>query len=746
MATKIRGITIEIGGDASSFEKSLRDVDNSIKETKYQLKDVEKLLKLDPGNTELLRQKQQLLATAVSETSDKLKQLKEQQATMDANGVDKNSEQYMALQREILSTSKNLEELKSAAASCNPVLEQLAAGADNIAGKLDKASHVMAPFSAAAAGALAGLAGAGYKAVTAADDLNTLSKQTGISTADLQKFQFASDRIDVSLETMTGSMTKLKKNMASSSKDTQAAFEKLGVSVRDVSDGSMRQVTNVFDDVVKALAAIPNETERDQLAMQLFGKSADQLAGVIDDGGEALKAYGEQAEEMGLILSQDTLDRINETNDRIDEMKATFSASLLEVGAVVAEALAPIVTQVSEIVRSIAERLQALTPEQMQVVMGILAVVAAIAPLLSVGAKLFGGISALLTAVSGLSAFISTTLIPAISAVAAPVLAVIAVIAVLVASFKLLYDNSEDFRNKVNEVWAQVQETISVVIEAIQAIIERFIQLVQAAWQRWGDNIVAIAQTIWNLIFTVIEVALGLIKDIVNVVMAAIHGDWSAAWEGIKKLCENLWSGIKLIVKTAIEAVKTVIDNVMTIIKDIWGKAWEWLKQKVSEIWEGIKTTVGNMFDSIKTTVGNIRDTIVTTIGEAVEYIKGLPAQALQWGKDLISNFVDGIKGAWQDLKDGISGVAEGIADFIAFSEPKKGPLSNFHTYAPDMMQLFAEGIRDNLGLVTSAMEDVSGAVAGGVGQMAMVNVTTNTILNGRIIASEINQELGEML
>ena len=152
------------------------------------------------------------------------------------------------------------------------------------------------------------------------------------------------------------------------------------------------------------------------------------------------------------------------------------------------------------------------------------------------------------------------------------------------------------------------------------------------------------------------------------------------------------------------------------------------------------------MFDSIKTTVGNIRDTIVTTIGEAVEYIKGLPAQALQWGKDLISNFVDGIKGAWQDLKDGISGVAEGIADFIAFSEPKKGPLSNFHTYAPDMMQLFAQGIRDNLGLVTSAMEDVSGAVAGGVGQMAMVNVTTNTILNGRIIASEINQELGEML
>lgn len=82
----------------------------------------------------------------------------------------------------------------------------------------------------------------------------------------------------------------------------------------------------------------------------------------------------------------------------------------------------------------------------------------------------------------------------------------------------------------------------------------------------------------------------------------------------------------------------------------------------------------------------------------------------------------------------------------IGFSEPSRGPLSNFHTFAPDMMALFAKGIRDNLGLVTDAMNDVSSAVAGDMSRMAMVNVTSNTYLNGRMIASEINHELGAML
>lgn len=112
MADKIRGITIELEGDTSKLTASLKGVNNAVKSTQRQLKDVERLLKLDPKNTELLRQKQQLLARSIQETKSKLQELKNIQATMDANGVDKNSEQYQALQREIIETENRLKQLE----------------------------------------------------------------------------------------------------------------------------------------------------------------------------------------------------------------------------------------------------------------------------------------------------------------------------------------------------------------------------------------------------------------------------------------------------------------------------------------------------------------------------------------------------------------------------------------------------------------------------------------------------------
>ena len=100
MATKVRGITIELKGDTTGLTKALGDADKAVKDTKAELNDVERLLKLDPKNTELLRQKQELLAQAVKDTNTKLETLKKAEEQMKSSGVDQNSEQFMALQRE----------------------------------------------------------------------------------------------------------------------------------------------------------------------------------------------------------------------------------------------------------------------------------------------------------------------------------------------------------------------------------------------------------------------------------------------------------------------------------------------------------------------------------------------------------------------------------------------------------------------------------------------------------------------
>lgn len=255
---RIKGITLEIGGDTQNLSKSLKNVNSDIRNTQSQLKDVQKLLKLDPTNTELLRQKQQLLKAAVSETKEKLEALKKAQETMDANGVDKNSEQYMALQREIISTQSELDKLEEAAARSNVALEKISATADKVAQGASKIADSTRALSAAAGAGLAAIGGAAYSAVTSADDLNTLAKQTGFTTAELQKMKYAADLVDVSMEDITASSVKLKKNMTSGADSVVSAFKTLGVSTRGV-NGELRDSTTVYWEVINALSHVGNE-------------------------------------------------------------------------------------------------------------------------------------------------------------------------------------------------------------------------------------------------------------------------------------------------------------------------------------------------------------------------------------------------------------------------------------------------------------------------------------------------------
>ena len=204
----------------------------------------------------------------------------------------------------------------------------------------DVAKKVAAVGASAAGAAVTGLSAMAVKAGLAADDLNTLSKQSGFSTSDIQKWQYASDRIDVSVDDIVGAAKKMKKNMTSSSKDTIAVWKQLGIAVKN-ENGELRDSSAVFYDTLGALSKVRNETERDTLAMTLFGKSADSLAGIVDDGGAALMAFGKEAEDAGLILSQDALDSANAFNDVLDTLKAKAAGAFGKAGNKLATALLP---------------------------------------------------------------------------------------------------------------------------------------------------------------------------------------------------------------------------------------------------------------------------------------------------------------------------------------------------------------------------------------------------------------------
>ena len=422
MADRIKGITIEIGGETTKLQASLKGVNSAINSTKSQLRDVEKLLKLDPTNTDLLRQKQKLLSDQVKQTGEKLEKLKEAQAQMDASGVDKNSQAYMSLQREIIATEQELKNAEKEARNFNATLAKVSATATKVSEGAAKAAEKTRALSTAAAGALTGIAGLALKTAENADELSTLAKQTGFTVEELQKFKYAADLVDVSMETITGASQKMINKLRSSEK----TFTDLGIATRDA-NGNFRSSTDIFYDTIQYLSTIQNETERDVVAMSIFGKSAAELSGIIDDGGTALRQFGAEAEQAGLIMDQETVSSLNDVNDQISRLKAQGTAALAKAGASALEALTPVIEQVTAAIEKVLMYIAQLSPEQMKVIVAVLAVVAAISPLLSLISSLSAGIAAL----------------------SSPIGIAIAAITALIAVGVLLYKNWDTIKEKM---------------------------------------------------------------------------------------------------------------------------------------------------------------------------------------------------------------------------------------------------------------------------------------------------------
>lgn len=463
MANRIKGMTINIGANTVPLTDALKEADKSLKSTQTQLNDVNRLLKLDPKNVELLGQKHKLLTSAIKDTNEKLKQEREalKQLADSNDGSDKARQQMEALKREIIATEDALKKFKDQARDTSAL--------GILSNALGEASEKTKLLSATAVTALTGMAGMAVKAGAMADDLNTLAKQTGFTTEELQKMQYAADRIDVSVETITGGLQKLTVQV----KNGNDAFDTLGVKLTDAS-GNTRSMTDIFYDTVEALSHIENETDRDTMAMELFGKSASSLAGIVDDGGAALRQLGEEAENAGLILSQDAVDAANAFNDKVDELKAKAQAAFFESGAAIAESFIPAMEKLVEVGTNVLQFVANMDTGTIQLVTTVLALTAALTPVLkalSVGIGLINNVG---TLINGLT----TTVIPAVSSAMAAgsagmiaslsaILPVIAAIAAALAGVIVLIDAIK--HKKINDAWDKYTTTQTAGMTSISA-------------------------------------------------------------------------------------------------------------------------------------------------------------------------------------------------------------------------------------------------------------------------------------
>ena len=253
-------------------------------------------------------------------------------------------------------------------------------------------------------------------------------------------------------------------------------------------------------------------------------------------------------------------------------------------------------------------------------------------------------------------------------------------------------------------------------------------------WTDIGESIGRIAVGVVAVIAAVkgISAIFGVITTVISVVKAVI-------------------SVIKLafvVVKRIITVIK-VVGAVISVLASAFGPVILAIAAAIAigvllwKNWDKIREAAGNLLEGIKTTIGNVRDAIVTGIQAAIDWITSLPAEALKWGSDIIDGIVSGIQSAVGRVGEAVKGVADKIKSFLGFSEPEDGPLSDFHTYMPDMIDLMASGITSGKKKVKDALEGMTGEMSviakANVVSKATGRGATGRTTGGRTVTQNVN-------
>ena len=336
------------------YKQAISEIGSGMKVLDSEMRKVSSAYAQNADSVEALNAKNDVLGRKISTQTEKIEYLRAalQQSAEKYGEADKRTMQWQAslnnAEAELNNLNNQLDENKQKIADSGKEMGNLGDVVNGLTSKLGiqlpdgmkSSMNAMGSLDAqslALAGGFAAVAAAIVKVEKAmismtkesasfADNIITLSMQTGQSTQQLQEFAYASELIDVSVDTLQGSLTKLTNNMQDTMNGTgnaKASFDKLGVSVINAVDGSMRSANDVFYETIDALGQVKNETERDAMAMDIFGRSAQDLNPLIIQGSKTIKAYADEAHNMGYVLDDEALSALGAVDDAYQRLQKT---------------------------------------------------------------------------------------------------------------------------------------------------------------------------------------------------------------------------------------------------------------------------------------------------------------------------------------------------------------------------------------------------------------------------------------
>ena len=327
----------------------------------------------------------------------------------------------------------------------------------------------------------------------------------------------------------------------------------------------------------------------------------------------------------------------------------------------------------------------------------------------------------------------------------------------------------EKLRQNIVGVWTKIKQAIGYIGEGIRNVIVPIFEGIRTAavvaFEKIQQAVAKVAPGIAQFFkelssgkvdkkkWTDIGESIGRIAVGVVAVIAAVKG--ISAIFGVITTVISVVKAVISVIKLAFVVVKSIITvikvvgAVISILASAFGPVILAIAAAIAigvllwKNWDKIREAAGNLLEGIKTTIGYVRDAIVSGFQAAIDWITSLPAEALKWGSDIIDGIVSGIQSAVGRVGEAVKGVADKIKSFLGFSEPEDGPLSDFHTYMPDMIDLMASGITSGKKKVKDALEGMTGEMSviakANVVSKATGRGATGGTTGGRTVTQNVN-------
>lgn len=271
-------------------------------------------------------------------------------------------------------------------------------------------------------------------------------------------------------------------------------------------------------------------------------------------------------------------------------------------------------------------------------------------------------------------------------------------------SVKDFFSNTfSGIKDSLTTAWENIKSVFEPVGEFFSTIFSTVQESVSTIWNEIGLTI----STIWESVQEIFEPVGEWFSEKFEIVKTAV----TEAWDGVKEKVSDVWEHIQSIFEPIGEWFREKFETAKQNVID----AFEPVRERLEEVWTNIQTAFENVgtwfqekFQEAKDNVMNVWNNIKGEFDKVWQNIKSAfdLKDAANWGRDLIQNFTNGISNALGGLRTKIREVANTIKRNIGFSEPEEGPLSDFHTYAPDMMKLFAQGIEQYTPFVRTTLQD----------------------------------------